>query len=176
MEDECNRRIEGHKEVEATFKSYFEKLFHSSNASGVEIEECLVGLEAKVLPKMNDTLMRSFSKLEVEEALKQMAPLKAPGPDEFGPCFYQNHWEVVLEEVCQAALLILNGNPMDPSFNYAHIALIRKCKDPKKVSEYRPISFCNVMYKLVSKTISNRFKKILFDILSQPKVLFYLEG
>ncbi|XP_042979926.1 uncharacterized protein LOC122310106 [Carya illinoinensis] len=170
--DEGNRKREGYKEVEETFQGYFQNLFLSSEPSCTDIEECLRGLGKRVSSEMNDYLLKPFSRMEVEKALKQMTPLKAPGPDGFGPCFYQNHWKIVSEEVCSTALSFLNGKPMDPALNYTHIALIPKCKEPKKASEYRPIALCNVMYKIVSKTISNRFKKTLSAIISPTQSAF----
>ncbi|XP_035543621.1 uncharacterized protein LOC118347698 [Juglans regia] len=79
--DENKRRMEGFSDVEATFRGYFESLVQSSAPSKEDIDECLVGMEAKVTAEMNDSLMKRFSRVEVEEALMQMAPLKAPGPD-----------------------------------------------------------------------------------------------
>jgi len=40
---------------------------------------------------MNAGLTRCFTPEEINEALAQMYPLKAPGPDGFGVCFYQQH-------------------------------------------------------------------------------------
>jgi hypothetical protein len=54
-----------------------------------------------------------------------------------------------------------------PSFlNYTNIALIPKTKNPATVSDYRPISLCNVVYKLISKILANRMKIILNSIIS----------
>ncbi|XP_040986468.1 uncharacterized protein LOC121234565 [Juglans microcarpa x Juglans regia] len=147
-------------------------LFQTTNPSQEEIEMCLVGMSKRVTTKMNRRLSRRFTPTEVEEVVKQMAPLKAPGPDGFGPCFYQNHWDVVSEEVCRAALDILNGNPIDPGLNYTYLALIPKSVNPKKVIKYRPISLCNVMYKIVSKAISNRFKLVLSEVISPSQSAF----
>jgi hypothetical protein len=46
------------------------------------------------------------------------------------------------------------------------IVLIPKVKNPEKIGDLRPISLCNVQYRLISKVLENRLKKILPDIIS----------
>jgi len=55
----------------------------------------------------------------------------------------------------------LNKGTFDPSFNSTFIVLIPKVHDSVFVGDYRPISLCHVMYKLVAKVLANRLKKVL---------------
>ena len=53
---------------------------------------------------MNEILTGEFQAWEVKDALKQMAPLKAPGPNGMPPLFYQNFWELVRGDVIHDVL------------------------------------------------------------------------
>ena len=70
------------------------------------------------------------------------------------------------EDICQAILDTLESGILPPSLNLTNIALIPKIKNPTCVSEFRPISLCNVVYKIISKVLTNRLKKILAHIIS----------
>jgi hypothetical protein len=98
--------------------------------------------------------------------------LKSPGPDGFSACFYQNSWPTVKGEVCNAVLEFLNFDVFDKDINATNIALIPKISNPTKVTDFRPISLCNVIYKLIAKVLANRMKKVLPAIISQTQSAF----
>ena len=69
-------------------------------------------------------------------------------------------------EVCRAVVDILNSGFMPPQLNRTHIVLIPKVRNPTCVTDFRPISLFNILYKLISKVLANRLKKIFLDIIS----------
>ena len=129
-------------------------------------------VQSKVLESMNARLTRDFQAEEVHRALKQMYPLKAPGPNGMPHLFFQHFWPVVGGMVTKTVLGFLNSRIIPSKFNDTHIVLIPKFKNPRNVIEYRPISLCNVVYKLASKILVNRLKKFLPSIINESQSAF----
>ena len=50
--------------------------------------------------------------------------------------------------------------------------MIPKVNNPETVAQFRPISLCNVIYKILSKVIVNRLKPILKSIISETQSAF----
>lgn len=79
-----------------------------------------------------------------------MHPTKSPGPDCMSPIFFvQKYWHIISKEVYNIILNILNHDKNPTDLNQTFIP---KFKDhPHSLSQFRPISLCNVIFKLVTK-------------------------
>ena len=121
---------------------------------------------------MNQELVAPFGRAEVDIALKHMDPLKSPGPNWMPPLFFQQFWPIIGDEVVEAVLTCLNIGSIPPSINRTFTTLIPKDKIPVRVSEYRPIALCNILYKLISKVLANRLKNILPSIILEFQSTF----
>lgn len=67
--------------------------------------------------------------------------------------------------------IFLNFGNMLPDINYT-IVLIPKVKSPEKISDYRPINLCNVIYKIISKVLANKLKLIMPKLISPTQSAF----
>ena len=152
---------------------YFEELFSTSRPK-VE-QETIDAVHSKATERMNSTLTQGFHAMEVEKALKQMHPLTALGPDGMPPLFYHHFWPTVKSIVISTVLDFLNHDVSPPKFHDTHIVLIPKTKNPEKVANYRPISLCNVAYKIASKVVANRMKLVLQEIIGENQSAFVAE-
>ena len=69
------------------------------------------------------------------------------------------------EVVVTVVLDFLNDGIILLALNHTNIVLIPKVKNLEKMSNFRPISLCNVIYKIISKVLANRLKQVLPDII-----------
>ena len=163
--DERGNWRESALEIAEVVVSYFEKLYITSNPD--KILEVVEAIDPKVSAEMNQSLIKQFSRDEVEAALKQMHSSKSPSPDGMHALFYQKYWDVVGSDVVSMVLNALNSNISMADINKNYITLIPKINNPAKMIDFRPISLCNVIYKLISKVPADHLKLVLPQIISE---------
>jgi len=101
-----------------------------------------------------------------------MGPNKSPGVDGFNAGFFQTHWDLVKKCVMEAALGFLNGGELPEEVNKTLLVLIPKVTNPQDLTQYRLISLCNVLYKICSKAMANRLRRILEEVISAEQSAF----
>nr|GEV06485.1 hypothetical protein [Tanacetum cinerariifolium] len=75
-------------------------------------------------------------------------------------------------EVCVAVFDFFNNGRLLKEVNATIIALVPKSISPQKVSDFRPISCCNVLYKIITKIIANRIKGSLGVLVDESQNAF----
>ena len=111
--------------------------------------------------ELNQNLEASITVKEVKEAAFSMHQDKSPGPDDLNPAFYQTFWDVVGPDVVSVCEKFWHTRALSEGLNATYIVLIPKKDAPHTMGDFRPISLCNVLYKIITKVLANRLKKVL---------------
>lgn len=112
---------------------------------------------------------------EIWDAFKSMKPYKAPSSDGIHARFYQTFWLVVGESVRRKVKNIFACQRMPDYLNQTLITFIPKQSSPETVSQYRPISLYNSVYKIVTKILVHRMRPLLPSLIS-PMQAAFLKG
>ncbi|KAL0431278.1 UNVERIFIED_CONTAM: putative mitochondrial protein [Sesamum radiatum] len=165
--------VDDKEDIHKMILEHFKLIFKTSQPDDGAMNEIILALKpSSVSTEMNEHLLRPFELEEVAQSLKQMHSYKSPGPASISPIFFQHYWNIVSAHVTSCVLDILNGGSLYQKLNHTHIVLIPKVPNPELIYQFRPISLCNVIYKLVSKTIANRLKPLLGSLISPSQSAF----
>jgi len=111
----------------------------------------------------NRILIEIPSAAEVKRTVFSIPEDNAPGPDGLTGCFFTFCWDVVGQDVVEAVQEFFMYSKLPRALKSTFIALIPK---PRDFHEFRPISLCNVSYKIISKLLATRLGTILAKLIS----------
>ena len=141
--------------------------------------DCQVRLDNVRFSAISDSdnvlLTGEFSEDEIKAAVWSCDNSKSPGPDGFNFGFLKFCWEVIKKDVMEAVKdFALNGHWPRGS-NASFLCLIPKVENPQQLGEFRPISLVGCLYKIISKALSLRLKKVISKVIDVRQSAF-LEG
>ncbi|PWA69450.1 methylenetetrahydrofolate reductase 1 [Artemisia annua] len=130
----------------------------------------------KVSETSNTNMVRHVPSEEIKRAMFDIGDDKAPGPDGYTSAFFKKGWDIVGQDVCNAIRDFFGNGKLLKETNHTFLALIPKVTTPLKVTDYRPISCCNVIYKCLSKIITNRIIEGIKEVVSENQSAFVPGG
>lgn len=126
--------------------------------------------------KLSDEEKASISHMvtdeEISTAIWSLKAFKAPGPDGLHAGFFQRFWHIVGGSVREEVKCVFRDRNVPKYLNKTNIVLIPKIQGPESISNYRPISLCNSVYKIVSKIIVGRIRLFLDQLISPCQAAF----
>ena len=116
--------------------------------------------------------MDPVSLSKIEGALKSFKKDRSPGPDGWPMEFFIHFFDLLGKDLLSAIDCARLFGLITPSINSTFLALIPKKDKPISFVDFRPISLCNLVYKLISKIIDVRLKPFLDSHISREQFGF----
>lgn len=160
------KEISEQEEIKEAALRHFQSLLSAGPQSSNSMD-FLRPIERKISDLQNRKLDKDVSEEEIHMATFSMQPDKAPGPDGFTVTFFKNHWDTIKKDYVRMVKNVFKNCKMGENTKSSHLALIPKDINPLSFNQFRPISLCNVSYKIVTKILANRLKNLLPNLISE---------
>lgn len=155
-------------EVCATAVKFYEKLFAAEDVDQNKMNRMVDRyVNTKLADEEKEKIEGAISKQEIAKAIKDMKNGKSPGLDGLTREFYVMFWTDLGDNLTDIMGNILLGEEMPKSWSEGLVTLIYKEKgDSNELKNWRPITLLNVDYKIMTKAIANRFRKVAGSVVN----------
>lgn len=92
--------------------------------------------------------------------------LKSPVPDGLNPIFFKKLWTFTKSHIFQLVTNFFNSGFLPKLVNNTDIVLIPKTNHLDTIRNLRPISLCNIRYKIITKLLVHKFRPLLCSLIS----------
>jgi len=116
--------------------------------------------------------MMEVTKEELEATIKWFKKDKSPGPDGWAIEFYIAIFDILGDDLLKIVEDCRRSGKISLAIKSTFIALIPKSDFPSSFNDFRPISLCNCLYKIIANIIANHLKPILSRHISSEKFAF----
>ncbi|KAF8116107.1 hypothetical protein N665_0022s0037 [Sinapis alba] len=104
-----------------------------------------------------EMLSALYTDLDIQNAFLSLPSSKAPGPDGYPSEFFKANWYVVGRDMIDAVREFMVTGKILQQWNSTIITLVPKKQNAIKMTEFRPISCCNSVYKTPSRECPSRY-------------------
>lgn len=161
-----------HAGIENGFIDYYKNLWTSPFVPPADLINVIPSDLSHISYAEALNLIREVTKEEVYSTLFDLPPGKSPGPDGFNVEFFHNFWPIIGDHLFSAVRFFFDRSVLPSSWGKTLIILIPKKDKPKLVSDFRPISLCNVCFKIITKILANWLKSVLLSLIGREQVGF----
>lgn len=145
---------------------HFSKSFNGEVLLDQDLQSIMDIIPTYVKEQHNRMLLSVVSMEEVKSTVFGMGSDKAPGLDDFPALFFQKFWDILASDLWEVVEESRKGGFVLKDFNNTFIALIPKKENISIFNDFSSTSLCNTVYKVISKVIANRLKRILEEVIS----------
>lgn len=112
------------------------------------------------------------TQLEIKAIFFKLNPNKAPGPDGLTSGFFKGAWDIVGDETVRTIQQFFSSSFLPASANATILTLVPKFPGASRITEFRPISCLNTIYKVISRLLVKRLKPMLPTLILPSQTAF----
>lgn len=174
LRDEDDRFLGTISEIKTHAAAYFQKILGETvmHESPISVQSLGEVLSFRCSELQFAYLRREVSAVEIIGTIKSMPMNKSPGPDGYSIEFLRASWDTVGTDVISAISEFFRNGRLLKDLNTTTICLIPKMDAACRLGDFRPISCCNLLYKVITKILANRLKPILQSCISRNQAAF----
>lgn len=176
IQDEAGDWFVTEEEIRRLFVDHFKEIYKEDPTDREyhlnQLSEKIGGQIVKVPECQVQGLEMMPTELEIQRVVFALGPTKAPGPDGMNAALIQKQWGIFGPTVIKEVLLFFQTGIMKPAIAQSNLILIPKVEAPLRVSDYRPISVCNLLYKVISKLLARRMQPLMADLIANTQTAF----
>jgi hypothetical protein len=150
---------------------YYQHLLGSSK-SIIPVDVSVVQSWRCLGESAHSLLLAPVTKDDIKSSLFSIGNDKAPGPNSFPSLFLKKSWGIIGGDYCSAIQDFFFSGELLKQVNHSIISLVPKSENISTPSDFRPISCCNVIYKVISKILAGRLALAIHDIISPAQNAF----
>ena len=104
--------------------------------------------------------------------MQSIGNYKAPGIDGYNAFFFKYTWKIIKNDIIEVVQSFFTTGKLYKAFNCTLVSLILKVQCPKTVKEYKQIGCCTVIYKIISKVLTNRLHDVIHKVICDSQAGF----
>ena len=113
-----------------------------------------------------------FSVDEIKQAVWDCGSFKSLELDGVNMGFVKDFWPELRDDFMRLLSDFHRNGKLSKDINNTFIALIPKIECPRCLNDFRPISMVGSLYKVLSKVISNRLRRVMSSVISETQSAF----
>nr|XP_009763385.1 PREDICTED: uncharacterized protein LOC104215309 [Nicotiana sylvestris]XP_016465127.1 PREDICTED: uncharacterized protein LOC107788003 [Nicotiana tabacum] len=172
LHDDKGRLINKPEDIEQEIVGFYKGLLGSSTNSIPAINPSIMRKGPGLTRSQQLQLIALFINEDVMKALQEIGDSKAPSGDGFNAYFYKKTWHIIGKDITKAVLEFFNEGLMYKPVNSTTVTLIPKVKTPSSVKQFRPISCCTIIYKIISKMLTSRLQTVMESLVDMSQAAF----
>lgn len=155
LQDAGGTRVFNLDQIKQMVVAYFQNLLGSEDVElqNISIEELKSLLNYRCPQEISDQLTSIPSDDDIRSTFFAMPKNKAPGPDGFSAEFFWETWQIVGKDSIEAVKEFFQAGRLIRQFNTTAISLIPKLVGADMLTQFRPISLCSTVYKVMARLL-----------------------